>query len=405
MPFKSNKDEAYFVIEKLTNAGYYSVLAGGCVRDELFGLTPVDFDVATAAPPDVVIKLFDTTKDFAKRYGVVFVTFKKHKCVEVTTFRKDFRYVDGRHPQNIEFGDITDDFKRRDFTINAIYKDIYKNEFIDFCDGINDVKNKVLRCVNNADERIAEDRLRILRAIRFACALELTIEPQTFNAIKNNIQFLNNISVERIREELTKMLTHKNANKCLELLHELSALKIILPEIADCVGVAQPPQFHPEGDVFSHILKMFELADYPISKILAFAILFHDIGKPKCMTISDRIRFHNHETVGAELAETVMQRLKFSKKDIRDISYIIRNHMKFISVPMMRENTIRKFISSPTFETELQLHYLDCVSSHNKLEIFKYLTTLISELKIDNKKFISYNKFIENENNGNFTNN
>ncbi len=371
---ETNKEEAYEVIHCLANNGFEAYLAGGCVRDELLNNAPKDYDVATNAKPAEIEKIFSKTLNFAKKYGVIIVFFSKtKKTVEVTTFRKDFGYKDGRRPDYVVFGSLEEDYQRRDFTINALYKDIFKNQIIDFCGGLDDIKNKIVRCVGNAEERFNEDKLRILRAARFAGNLGFTIEPQTYSAAQKFIGQFQCVSFERINEELTKMFTRKNADLCLKILDEIGILKIILPEIADCKGISQPLEYHPEGDVFEHILKMFEFANYPISKILAFSILLHDVGKPLTYSQTDRIRFNGHDRKGAELAEKILKRLRFSKKEIAIIKNIIANHMKFINVPKMKSSTIQKFVLSENFDIELELHRLDCLASHQKLDTYNFL--------------------------------
>ncbi|HPG30743.1 MAG TPA: CCA tRNA nucleotidyltransferase [bacterium] len=370
---KKNKDEAYFVVKKLIENKHSAYLAGGCVRDELLGLNPVDYDVATSATPEEISGIFHRTAGFAKKYGVTVVVLNDNITVEVTTFRKDFGYRDGRRPTFVEFGTIEEDYIRRDFTINAMYKDVLTGKIIDFSGGASDLKNKIVKCVGIPENRFKEDKLRIMRAIRFAGALNFTIESETKKAIIKYIDELAFVSKERIHDELTKMITKKNADISLKLLKEIGALKIILPELEECSGVKQPPEFHPEGDVFEHTLKLFENAEYPINKILAYSMLFHDVGKPAVFTISDRIRFNGHEKIGSEIAETVMKRLRFSNKDVRDIKKIVLNHMKFMNVKSMKKSTLKKIIFGNTFDNELALHKLDCLASHGNLENYYYL--------------------------------
>jgi len=336
----SNKKEAYEVIRKLSAKGFEAYLAGGCVRDELCGKKPTDYDVATSAHPSDVEKIFHRTLSFAKKYGVTNILFDDKIIVETTTFRKEFEYLDGRRPALIEFGTLTDDYIRRDFTINALYKDIINDRIIDLCGGMNDLQNKILRCVGNPYDRFREDKLRILRAVRFSGNMGLDIEAETFNAMKSFKKELCNISFERIHDELAKMITKENAVKCLRILNDTELLDEIIPELSACKGIAQSPEHHPEGDVFVHTLKMFEFPEYPISKILAFSMLLHDVGKPLVQEISDKITFYNHEKKSAELADTILRRLRFSNKDTNEIVFIIGNHMRFMNAQSMKIDNV-----------------------------------------------------------------
>ncbi|MBP7654810.1 HD domain-containing protein, partial [Candidatus Dependentiae bacterium] len=236
-----------------------------------------------------------------------------------------------------------------------------------------------------AENRFEEDKLRILRAIRFAGSLNFNIESETQKAVIKYIDELSEVSKERIHDELTKMITKKNAHICIDLLKKIGALKIILPELDECSGVNQPEEFHPEGDVFKHTLKLFEQANYPLNKILAYSMLFHDIGKPAVYSVTDRIRFNGHEKTGSEISENIMKRLRFSNKDIREIKYIVLNHMKFMNVKEMRKSTLKKLIYRSTFEIELELHRLDCLSSHKNLENYYFLIEKRSEFENEKK--------------------
>lgn len=370
----SNKNEAFEVIKKLTANGFEAYLAGGCVRDELCGKQPTDYDVATSARPEEVEKIFPRTLSFAKKYGVTNILFHDKVIVETTTFRKEFEYLDSRRPAIIEFGTLTDDFIRRDFTINALYKDVINDRIIDLCGGINDLNNKILKCVGNPFERFREDKLRILRAVRFSGSMDLKIENETYNALKHYKKELCSISYERINEELTKMITKKNALRCLKILDESELLKEIIPELSACKGVEQTPIHHPEGDVFVHTLKMFEFPDYPISKELAFSMILHDVGKALTQEItSEKITFYGHEKKSQELSEIILRKLRFSKKEVNEISYIVGNHMRFMHCQTMKTSTLKKLILSKTFDTELELHKFDCLASHGNIDNYEFL--------------------------------
>jgi poly(A) polymerase len=317
----------------------------------------------------------------------------------VTTFRKDYDYKDSRHPSRVVFGSFKEDHIRRDFTINALYKDITTDKIIDFCNGIADINSKTIRCVGNPIERFNEDKLRILRLVRFAGRLNFSIDEDTQKAAELFLNDLNLISPERISDEIIKICTNINAHKSLKFANDLGIFKIILPELYNCSLTQQQPQFHPEENVFNHILKMFEsIKTFPISKTLALSVLFHDIGKPSTMSVTDKIRFRSHAQVGSEITENILRNFRFSKKIISDVSFIVKNHMIFYDIQNMRISKLKKLFFNPLFDTLLELYRLDCLGSNENLENYFFLVGKKKECHEQKKlpeKFIKGKDLIE----------
>ncbi len=373
------------IVKKLVKSGFIAYFAGGCVRDLIMKQSAEDYDIATTASPDQIIQLFDKTIPVGKQFGVIIVVAEGHQY-EVATFRNEGPYRDGRHPEKVIFTTPEEDAKRRDFTVNGLFYDPVKREIIDFVHGREDIGSKLIRTIGNPEERFEEDRLRMLRAIRFAANLGFKIESQTWETIKRLKSKINSVSQERIRDELVKMFTRPNAGLGLELLSKSGLLAEILPEIEVMKGVQQPPEHHPEGDVFIHTKMLMDQLDHP-SVVLAFGALLHDVGKPN--TYSDeggKIHFYNHPHVGAEIAEKLLTRLRFSNREIADILSCVENHMKFASVREMRVGKLKQFVARENFKTELELHKIDCLASHGKLELYQFLKEKTDEFKQEDLK-------------------
>lgn len=372
------------IVKKLRKGGYEAYFAGGCVRDIVMRRDPKDFDIATTANPNEIESLFEQTIDIGKKFGVITVRLEGINF-EVATFRKERDYVDGRRPSHVTFCSPEEDAKRRDFTVNGLFYDPAKKRIIDFVGGKKDIKKKIIRTIGNPKKRFDEDKLRIIRAIRFATSLNFKIERKTWNEIKKHSKQIKRVSVERIRDELIRIFTQPNADRGLDLLYKSGILKVILPEIAKMKGVGQPRRFHPEGDVYNHTKLMLKKLRKP-SVVLAFSALLHDVGKPRTYTKTDRIHFYEHSRVGTEITKRILERLRFPKKIIQDILACIENHMRFIFVKQMREGKLKKFMTRPTFQDELELHKIDCAASHGKLDNYYFLKRKLKKYKEEELK-------------------
>lgn len=368
----------------LVSHGYRALLAGGCVRDMLLGMEPKDYDIATNARPEEVAALFPRTVGVGASFGVMLV-MRDEGAFEVATFRKDGPYLDGRHPASVEFRDEREDAQRRDFTINAMFYDTEREEVVDYVNGRADLERGVIRTVGDPRQRFGEDHLRILRAVRFAARFNYVIEAETFAAMREMAELVLTTSAERIRDELVKMLTEGHAKRAFELMDEAGILPILLPEIAAMKGCEQPPEFHPEGDVYTHTLLMLELMEDP-SPTLALGVLLHDVGKPPTQTFEDRIRFNNHDKVGARMAEKLLRRLRMPRHDIDRVAWMVENHMRVAVAPEMRESKLKRFVRDEAFPELLELCRLDCLSSHGKVETIEWLKDYIAKLEPDDVK-------------------
>jgi poly(A) polymerase len=375
------KDFAISIIRTLRAAGHQAFLVGGCVRDLLLGREPDDFDVTTDATPNEVIRTFPDTYAVGAQFGVVLVPLPRdsvgrgeNDTVEVATFRSDIGYTDGRHPDQVRFSkDPREDVERRDFTINGLLLDPLTNEVLDFVGGRADLTAGIVRTIGSSSRRFAEDKLRMLRAVRFASRFGYTIEPSTFAAIREFAPQIHQVSSERVRDELTKMLTEGHAREGFLLLDETRLLPEVLPEISAMKGVEQPAEFHPEGDVFVHTLLLLDKLPHHGSLTLAWGALLHDVGKPPTFRVApDRIRFDGHVDVGVKMAEAICQRLRFSNSDTDQILALVENHMRFAEVERMKESTFKKFIRMPHFEEHIELHRLDCESAHRDLTLYNF---------------------------------
>jgi putative nucleotidyltransferase with HDIG domain len=415
-----SKQFAISIVETLRGGGHQAYLVGGCVRDLLLRREPADYDVATDATPHEVMHIFPETYAVGAQFGVVLVPIPDnqrrsvgaapgpqanaetvcdretlsaqpetalpghyHKaCVEVATFRCDVGYSDGRHPDEVRFSrDPGEDVQRRDFTINGLLLDPINNQVLDFVGGQNDLEAGIIRAIGEPALRFREDKLRMLRAVRFAARFAYTIEPITFSSIQQFAGEIHQVSHERVRDELTRMLIEGHAHRAFELLDQTGLLGEVLPEIKAMKGVEQPPEFHPEGDVFVHTLLLLEKLPHPSPLTLAWGALLHDVGKPPTFRRApDRIRFDNHVEVGVKMAEAICRRLRFSYDEIKQILALVENHMRFGDVERMKESTFKKFIRLPHFDQHLELHRLDCESSHRSLRMYNYTCEKMAEL-------------------------
>ncbi len=379
----NSRELANSVCDTLQRHGHQAFLVGGCVRDILLHREPADYDVATNATPKEVLQLFPDALDVGAQFGVVLVRQDSLK-VEVATFRSDVGYSDGRHPDQVVYSQTPEeDVQRRDFTINGLLMRHDSGEVLDFVGGRADLAAKIIRAIGEPSRRFAEDKLRMLRAVRFSARFGYTIEPETFAAIRRHAKEIHVVSAERVREELTKLLTEGAARRGFELLDELGLLAELLPEIAAMKGVPQPPQFHPEGDVWIHTLLMLEALPTGASPTLAWGVLLHDIGKPptfrSATETGDRIRFDGHVDVGVRMADDLCRRLRFSNEDTDQIKSLVANHMKFKDVAQMRQSTLKRFVRLPQFDEHLELHRLDCQSSHGKLDAYDAVRAFLAQ--------------------------
>jgi len=362
------------VAARLRERGHLAYFAGGCVRDIVRGQTPKDFDIATDANPEAVQKLFPHTYAVGAHFGVILVVENGFQF-EVATFRADDVYVDGRRPSAVHFSSPEEDARRRDFTINGMFYDPVAEKVIDFVGGRADIQAKLVRAIGDPGQRFAEDRLRMLRAVRFATVLDYKIDNETWDALLANVVSINEISAERIREELVRMFLSSNRTRGWDLLDSSGLMRAILPEIDAMKGCAQPEQFHPEGDVFEHTRLMLQFLPEKVSVPLVFAVLLHDVAKPRTATVDNtgRIRFNEHDRIGAEMTEEIMRRLRFSGAEIDATVEMVRQHMVFKDVPKMRIAKLKRFMARPTFNDELELHRVDCQGSHRMLDNYEFL--------------------------------
>lgn len=369
------RETALKIVRRLQQAGHEAGWVGGCVRDTLLGTVPKDFDVATSARPEEVEALFSHTVPVGRQFGVLLVVQGGH-TVEVATFRTEGEYRDGRRPGRVEFADARADMQRRDFTVNGLFYDPVGERLFDWVGGESDLRARVLRTIGEPNERFAEDHLRLLRAVRFAAQLHFTVEPRTWQAVRSLAPAIRGTAAERIREELTRLFSPPHAGRGLVLLEESGLLAEVLPELQATIGCEQSPEYHPEGTVFQHLVRMLELLPQDAAPTLPWAVLLHDVGKPRTASQADpggRIRFHEHERVGAEMAGTILERLRFPRRWIEEVVDCVRYHMQFKDAPQMRTATRRRMMLRPTFALELELHRLDCLGSHGDLDIHEFL--------------------------------
>jgi poly(A) polymerase len=374
------------IVDRLRASGHEAYFAGGCVRDLLLGVPPKDFDVATSAHPDAVLTLFPKTFAVGAHFGVVLVCDDADDVeivTEVATFRSDGAYLNGRHPSEVRFSaSAREDVLRRDFTINGmLYDPVLDRQtcnltsaVLDYVGGRNDLRDGIIRAIGEPHRRFEEDKLRMLRAIRFAARFGYTIDAETERAIRQLASGIAQVSRERVRDELTRMLTEGHASRAFELLDRTGLLKQVLPEIDRLHGVEQPPEYHPEGDVWIHTLLLLDKLPPDASPTLAWGALLHDVGKPATFTHNppDRIRFNGHVEVGMKIAHDILRRLRFSNEDCDQILSLVENHMRFGDVEKMKESTLKRFFRLPRFDEHLALHRLDCLSSHGDLSLYEF---------------------------------
>jgi poly(A) polymerase len=391
-------EAALAVARRLRELGHAAYFAGGCVRDMLLGVAAKDFDVATSARPEQVMAAFPRTEAVGAHFGVVLVIDKvdgQRVATEVATFRHDGAYSDGRRPDAVRFSDDPrEDVLRRDFTINGLLLDVLRYEegdrlpdcVLDFVGGRADLEAGIVRAIGEPRRRFAEDKLRLLRAVRFAARLGFAIEPKTLRAMREGAAEIGAVSAERVREELTKILTEGGARRGMELLDETGLLAQVLSEVARMHGVEQPPQYHPEGDVWVHTLMLLEHLPSGSSPTLAWGMLLHDVGKPATFTPpdpakpGDRIRFNGHVEVGVAIARTILNRLRFSNEDSEQILSLIQHHMQFGDVMQMKQSTLKRFLRLPRFEEHLALHYADVMSSNRQTALYEFAKAKYEEL-------------------------
>ena len=376
-----SQTQAIEIARELRSRSFQAWLVGGCVRDLVLGREPKDYDIATDARPEELLGLFPRAQLVGAQFGVVLVA-----GVEVATFRSDHAYTDGRHPEGITFEtDPKQDVLRRDFTINGLLLDPSVlnslsslsspySEVVDYVHGLSDLRAGVIRAIGDPEQRFEEDHLRMLRAVRFAARFGFEIEPVTWAAIQKLHSKILRVSPERMRDELVRILIEGGARRGFELLDASGLLRDILPEVAAMQGVAQPPEFHPEGDVWIHTLIMLEGLRSP-TPALALGVLLHDVGKPGTFRVADRIRFDGHVELGERIAREILNRLRFSNAEIDQVIALIANHMRFSHVHQMRESTLKRMLRLNQFEEHLELHRLDCASSHGHLENYEFAKT------------------------------
>jgi len=388
------KDFATTIVRTLRQSGFQGYLAGGCVRDLLLQREPKDYDVATNATPKQVMEIFPDTYAVGAQFGVVLVPPPEEiqdgdsgedsakQAVEVATFRSDIGYSDGRHPDEVRFSqDPREDVARRDFTINGMLLDPISGEVLDHVGGRSDLSAGIIRAIGEPERRFAEDKLRMLRAVRFAARFEYALDPATFAAIQKLADQIQVVSRERVRDELTRMLTEGNARRAFLLLDESALLREVLPEISAMKGVDQPPEFHPEGDVFVHTLLLLDNLPQPCPATLAWGALLHDVGKPATFRVApDRIRFDGHVEIGVKMAEEICRRLRFSNENTEQILALVDNHMRFGHATRMKESTLKKFLRMPGFDEHLALHRADCLASHGNLATYEFIRQKRTEI-------------------------
>jgi len=377
------RELANSICEMLQRNRHQALLVGGCVRDLLLGREPADYDVATDATPVEVAGLFPESVAVGAQFGVILIPRDGLK-VEVATFRSDLGYRDGRHPDGVVYSKTArEDVQRRDFTINGLLMRHDNGEVLDFVGGQKDLSAGTIRTIGDPELRFAEDKLRLMRAVRFAARFGFEIEPTTFRTMHRNVKEIQQVSPERLREELTKMLTEGAARRAFELLDETWLLGQVLPETAAMKGVEQPPEFHPEGDVWIHTLLMLQQLAKGASPTLSWGVLLHDVGKPPTFqsaeVTGDRIRFNHHVDVGVKMAEEICRRLRFSNEDTEQIAALVGNHMRFGAVEAMKKATLKRFVRLPRFDEHLELHRLDCLSSHRHLDSYQFVQRFLKE--------------------------
>ena len=394
------KETAIGIVKRLRASGFSALFAGGCVRDMLMGSVPEDYDIATNARPNDIINIFKRTVPVGVHYGVVLVIENGFEF-EVATFRSDGTYTDGRHPDTVTFCDARGDALRRDFTINGMFYDPIDDKHFDYVGGREDMQAHLIRAIGNPSERFNEDRLRMIRAVRFTCRFNFNMESKTAEAIKNLYGKILTVSMERIRDELRKILTGPNPHTGIRMMDDLNLLNEILPEVTAMKGVRQPENYHPEGDVFTHtLLTLSELADerkptglkedhlsasdknnLSDGWELAMAVLLHDIGKPVTFEVADRIRFNNHDNVGAEMAEKICERLRMSNAEKERITWLVKMHLYLRHAQQMRISKLKRLFAHEGYPELAELYKVDSLASTGDLDDYNFCQNMFEELK------------------------
>ncbi len=376
----SSLEKAVAIVKRLRENGYESYLAGGCVRDMLLDKPPQDYDITTSAKPGVVAEIFPQTVPVGAQFGVMLVVIDGEPF-EVASFRHDGPYLDGRHPSEVRYGSLQEDILRRDFTINGMVYDPIEERVIDLVEGKKDLERRSIRAIGNALERFAEDRLRMVRAVRFAAGLDFTIEENTLAAIRGLAPTIGRISWERIGEEVTRILTEGGARRGFELLDATGLLAEIMPEVAAMKGVEQSPDYHPEGDVFTHTMLLLSHLQAP-EETLAYGCLLHDVGKPVCIQRNgERLTFYGHTEKGAEMAGEILKRLKRNRATWERVAYLVRNHLRHTQAPNMRLSTLKRFLGEDGIDELLDLTRIDALSSNGDLQYYRFCKQKLEEFK------------------------
>ncbi|MBM4082338.1 MAG: CCA tRNA nucleotidyltransferase, partial [Planctomycetes bacterium] len=378
MPEQNLERVARGIVEHLVRHGHRALFAGGCVRDKLMGLEPKDYDIATDATPDEIMKLFPNTVAVGAQFGVVVVVCGEHQF-EVATFRADGHYADGRHPDTVTFSGPEEDVRRRDFTINGLLLDPLAGKVIDHVGGESDIRAKLVRAIGDPRQRFTEDRLRMLRAVRFSCQFGYLLDAETASAIRALAPHVSSVSAERIKDELQKTLTGPRPDMAVQMLEDLGLMRVVLPEVSAMKGVAQPPNFHPEGDVFTHTVLCMGKLSSP-SWELAMATLLHDIGKPRTFEVSDRIRFTCHEKVGAEMAEAICDRLKMSNAEKERIAWLVARHLCLKDADKMKKSTLKRLLAHEGWAELLDVHRVDALASNGDLSAYEWAKQRVAEI-------------------------
>ena len=384
----AKRQAAVDIVRRLRAEGFQAYLVGGCVRDLVMGREPKDYDISTDATPEAIVRLYPESLTVGAQFGVVLVP-REAGDVEVATFRSDGRYTDGRHPDQVRYSKTAEeDVRRRDFTINGLLYDPLaappegerpaNNAVVDYVGGLADIQGRRIRTIGDPAERFSEDRLRMLRAVRFTARFGFSLDPAALKAIRELAPEVHDVSAERVSDEIVKILTEGNPRRGFELLDEAGLLKEVLPEIKALQGVQQPPEFHPEGDVWTHTLMMLAGLRNPTAT-LALGVLLHDVGKPPTFSVRERIRFDNHVEVGARMAEDILKRLRLPSRETERVVELVRHHLRFKDFPQMRRSTQLRFLRLPGFDEHLELHRLDCLSSHRDLTNYELARRMLEE--------------------------
>jgi putative nucleotidyltransferase with HDIG domain len=375
----SAQDRAISIVRRLRAAGYEAFFAGGCVRDMLLKNAPQDYDVTTNARPEDVQRIFPDTIPVGAQFGVILVLLDGHRF-EVASYRHDGPYLDGRHPSHVRYGSLEEDIRRRDFTINGMVYDPIDDRLIDLVEGRKDLERRIVRAIGNAEERFEEDRLRLIRAVRFAASLNFAIEAATFAAIQKLAGTVTQIAWERIGDEVTRILTDGGARRGFELLDASGLLQVLLPEIVALKGTLQSPDYHPEGDVFNHTLLLLSHLEAP-SETLAYGCLLHDVAKPVCFRqVAERITFYGHTEKGAAMAEEILKRLKRGRGAWERVAYLVRNHLRHVQAPQMRLSTLKRFLREEGIDELLELTRIDALASNGDLQYYQFCKSRLAEL-------------------------